>query len=238
MVWKTWSPGYERETYDAGRKPELANPAPLLAYVGKAPEGKNAKRIKTILTGHLERELCIADNILGYNSAKGIVFMRIPENNRSFDVYIGMPFTKGATDKKTGRTILIIGDRTHHGQAMQGQFECDPNPYKEFKGKGFGNALRWINVGMGKEGFLGLDYSPKAPTYSGLATKLEDVKFVCNALYNFGMNSEKPVRLLESPYVKESLDGKLLREQHKLNTIEDWVEADVNKIHLPRRETK
>lgn len=229
MAFRMYTP--EGYTITPAVRKQEHNPAKLLAYVGNAPKGKDAK---PGLTGKVEREYRITDELLGYNAGKGVIFMRLEDNSRKFDVYVQMPFTKGVTDKKTGRTMLITGDWTHHGEAMQGQYDCDKEPYK-LKDKGFGPVIRWVNIGVGITGFLGLDYDPKSQLNSGLARSLEEIQYLCKNLEGFGMVPEKPVRLLEAPYIKESLDGKLLREQHKLNTIEDWVKADVGKIHLRRQ---
>ena len=228
-----WTPA-PRERVHGARKLQPRNPAPLLTYVGNAPEGRRGRRVKASRTGYVETEQRITDELLGFNAAKGLVFVRVPGNSRDFDQYVAMPFTKGVTDKSDGRTMLIVGDWTHHGEAMQGQYACDPDPYKNLKGKGFGNAIRWINVGRNKQGFLGLDYNPSAGKNIGMARSLAEVQNLCTALYHFGIAPEKPVRLLECPSITESVDGRVLREKQHLDTIEDWLEADLDAIKLPK----
>ena len=224
---------YQRTRQVGRQRPEPRKNSDLMSYIGNGPEGKQAKKVKASLTGHLENELKITDDLLGYNAAKGIVLIRVEDNSRDFDIFVGMPFTKGVTDKTTGRTMLITGDYTHHGEAMQGQYDCDPEPYRNFDGKGFGNVIRWINVGTGKQGFLGLDYNPDARPNAGMALTIDEVQNLCKALTSFGMTAEKYVRLLEVPHIKESGQGRILRVEHKLETLDDWV--NVNLATIKRR---
>lgn len=222
---------YARTRQVGNQKPEPRKKSNLIAYVGDGPEGKDAKKVKASLTGKVESEIRITNELLGYNATKGIVLIRVEGNSRDFDVFVGMPFTKGVTDKKNGRTLLITGDYTHHGEAMQGQYDCDPEPYTNLDGKGFGDVIRWINVGTGRQGFLGLDYNPKARKNSGMALTIKEVQHLCKALTDFGMDAEKYVRLLDVPHIKESKQGQILRVEHKLETLDDWVSADISKIN-------
>lgn len=192
----------------------------LIAKVGSA---KNGRPCSAGREEHVERLLELDNEILGYNLDGRMCLMRARKNDRKFDCFLSMPFTKGVTERKTGRTMLILGSSSHHGEAMQGQFEGVMwTPETEEENKRYGDTIRWINVGKLKEGFVGLDYNPRAPAHAGVATSIEDIKFLANALIEFGYNPQKKLFLLKPPYIVESEDGKSLRSQG-YKTIEDFT---------------
>jgi hypothetical protein len=188
--------------------------------VGKIKEGKPSRIARE---EHTERLPKIDDNILGYNLDGKMCLIKIARNDRGFDSYVSLPFTKGVTERGTGRTMLILGSTAHHGEAMLNQFQgvvWTPDMLEEEKK--YGNTIRWINVGNLKEGFIGIDYNPLADTNAGVARDFEDVKFLSQSLLEFGYNFSKKLFLLKPPYIVESETGKKLRESG-YKTLRDFV---------------
>lgn len=183
----------------------------LIARVGICERGKPSSEGSR---EHNERIIRIDDNILGYNLNGKMCLIRAKKNDREFDCYLAMPFTKGVTERLTGRTMLILGSNAHHGDAMRGQFEgVIWNPELEEESKRYGNTVRWINVGNLREGFIGFDYNPGASFNAGVATSIEDIKFLASALLEFGYDPKKKLFLLKPPYIQESEYGKRIREK-------------------------
>ena len=154
-----------------------------------------------------------------YNGTDGRILVPYCKNDRDFDVYIGLPFTKGVTERTTGKTQLILGTSAHHIDAMQQQFDGALWTDTE---KRYGNTIRWINVGDTKRGFIGLDFNAAAAQDAGVATTKDDVRFLASTLLNFGYESSKRLFLLEPPYIKESTKGKEFRRQG-LSTLADYA---------------
>ncbi|MBI5390498.1 hypothetical protein HZB02_03345 [Candidatus Woesearchaeota archaeon] len=172
---------------------------------------------------HYERLFKVDGGVLGYNLDGKMVLMRYEKNERGFDHYIGLPFTKGVTERGTGRTLLILGSAAHHGDAMQNQFEgviWKPDAAEEMKR--YGDTIRWINVGDLKQGFIGLDYKPQATAEDGVARSPEEVAFLAATLLSFGYDPSKRLFLLDPPYIVESSYGKQMRKQGK-ETLMDYV---------------
>ena len=123
---------------------------------------------------------------------------------------------KGVTERRTGRTLLILGSKAHHGEAMQDQFSnviWTPKMIEDTKS--YGDTIRWISVGDIKNGFIGLDYNPRAKQDDGVATSIEDIRFLAQMLMEFGYNPEKRLFLLKPPYIVESEQGKRMRRERK-----------------------
>ncbi len=111
MVWKTWSgAGSYRETASIETLPKKRQEGNIIVNVGTKKELS------------VERIPKIDDNLLGYNLDGKKVLLKVDKNDRLFDYYISLPFTKGVTERETGRTLLIIGSNLHHIAAMQYQF--------------------------------------------------------------------------------------------------------------------
>ncbi len=214
MVWKSTNYGPSEYTRCTPQPAPRVN-NDLVAYVGSSTK-KEPKRN----SGRAESIPKIDEELLCYNAEVGSLLVRIKQNDRKFDTFVKMPFTKGVTERETGRTLLILGDLAHHGEAMQGQFDISEDPY-EGKGKAFGNTIRWINVGGIKDGFVGIDYRPSAKQNLGVARSEADVKFLAGILMNYGYNEKKKLYLLEPPYIKESDEGKKLKKKG-LETLLDW----------------
>ena len=68
---------------------------------------------------------------------------------------------------------------------------------------------------------VGLDYNPKKGLQDGVATSLDDVKFLAKTLLEFGYDNDKRLCLLDPPYIKESKHGLGLR-QRKIETLRDF----------------
>jgi len=170
-----------------------------------------------LVQDHLEK-IPLNDGVLGYVAGLGRLLVPVTKNERSFDVYIGMSFTKGVTERKTGRTELILGTQ-HHIDAMQQQFD---NVLWTPEKKSYGDTIRWINVGGLYTGFIGLDYKNEAPQDAGVARNRDDVRFLTQTLLAFGFESKKRLYLLEPPYIRESTAGKRFREQNLL-TVGDYA---------------
>lgn len=166
--------------------------------------------IVALVRDHIERLPIIGDDVLSVNAADGRVLVRYPLNERAFDVYVGLPFTKGVTERGTGRTQLLLSTPLHHIDAMQGQFA---GVWRDGETKTYGDTIRWINVGDTKTGFIGLDYNPGAAQEDGVARSVDEVRFLARTLTQFGYDGAKRLFLLKPPYVKESEDGKRLRTQ-------------------------
>lgn len=185
--------------------------APLVALVGSPQKRKPSNnRVDEVI----ERVSRINNDVLGYNLDGRMCLMRSGKNDRNFDEYLSLPFTKGVTERVTGRTLLILGSNSHHGEAMAGQFSgvlWTPDLLEEIKR--YGDTIRWINVGDVKSGFIGLDYEGSAQRHDGVATSLEDVKFLANSLIEFGYDPGKRLFLLKPPYIVESERGKDLRKR-------------------------
>lgn len=200
------------------QRPTLAVPGSLVTYVGGSTRGDPKRN-----SGRVERAPNIDDDLLGYNLGSDFVLVRAKNNGREFDCFVKLPFTKGVTERVTRRTMLIIGDLAHHGEAMQGQFDVALDPYTG-KGKAFGDTLRWVNVGDTTQGFIGLDYQAHAPAHAGVAKEKADVVFLCQALLQYGYDPKKRLYLLEPPNIRESASGKTFRKQG-LETLLDWSKA-------------
>ncbi|MEK6927271.1 MAG: hypothetical protein AABX11_02460 [Nanoarchaeota archaeon] len=170
----------------------------------------------------VERIPQINDELLGFNLNGQMVLIKMKQNDTKYDQYIGLPFTKGVTERETGRTMLIIGSRLHHIEAMSYQFngvlwtKDEERPVKEF-----GDTIRWINVGDINSGFIGLDYNPSAPQTAGVATSKKDITFLASSLIKFGYYPNKRLFLLKPPYIQESQEGITSRKQG-LETLADW----------------
>jgi hypothetical protein len=140
--------------------------------------------------------------------------IRARKNDEQFDEYLSMSFTKGVTERETGRTLLILGSTAHHGEAMIGQFEGVLWGAEIAENlKRYGDTIRWINVGDVKNGFIGLDYNPQAQKHNGVAISLEDVGFLARSLIEFGYDPHKRLFLLKPPYIVESQEGKDMRKK-------------------------
>jgi hypothetical protein len=191
----------------------------LIALVGKPEKNLPSTRRKEERIEILDK---IDDEILGYNINGKICLMKTKKNSSSFDNYIAMPFTKGVTERGTGRTLLILGSSSHHGEAMVGEFSGVLwEPYLNKEIKKYGDTIRWINVGDTKTGFIGLDFNPLAKEDEGVARNLEDVRFLAVNLLEFGYDSEKRLFLLKPPYIVESDYGKELRKKG-YEKLKDW----------------
>jgi len=196
----------------------------IIALVGTPQQGRPSRNP---LEEHLERIYQVDSDLLGYNLDGRMALLRLPQNDRSFDQYIALPFMKGVTERKTGRTLLIVGSDAHHGEAMQGQF--DGVIWKPDDGKQFGDTIRWINVGDMQNGFIGLDYNPAAKQCDGVATCLENVKFLATTLLHAGYDHQKRLFLLKPPYIVEQDIGKRLRKQG-LETLTDYSTKPMPKV--------
>ncbi|MEI6731861.1 MAG: hypothetical protein WCK90_04225 [archaeon] len=195
----------------------------LVARVGSARQGRPSNSARG---EHVERLIGLDNGVLGYNLDGKMCLMRAKKNDRGFDSYLAMPFTKGVTERESGRTMLILGSTAHHGEAMVGQFEGMVwTPESKDEEKMYGNSIRWINVGDLRSGFVGLDYNPAAHTNAGVAISVRDVQFLANSLVEFGYDPRKRLFLLRPPYIVESEDGKKLRESG-YETLRDFIRYD------------
>lgn len=178
----------------------------------------------------VERIYEMNNELLGYNLSGGKVLLKVPQNDAQFDCFISLPFTKGVTERETGRTMLILGSNAHHIEAMQNQFEgvlwtkADGEEIKKF-----GDTIRWINVGDTKNGFFGIDYNPSAPTDAGVARTPEDIQFLSQTLLDYGYDTHKRLFLLKPPYIQERLEGKALRRDG-LEHLAEIAKADASKL--------
>jgi len=162
---------------------------------------------------------------LMYNLGMGKVLMRCPQNEAKFEVYVAMPFTKGVTERSSGRTLLILGSNLHHIDAMEGQFEgaWKKRELQEIQ-KSYGNTIRWINIGSLSEGFIGLDFNRGASQTEGVATSMEDITFLARTLQEFGYDKNKRLFILKPPYVVESEEGRNLRGRG-YHTLADYAKG-------------
>lgn len=216
MVFRMITPDYAPMPTPAPHPAEPRQDGDLIAYAGTSTRS-NPKRKQ----GHVERIQKIDDELLGYNAGAGFVFIKLKENDAAFDQYVRLPFTKGVTERSTGRTLLIVGDGAHHGEAMQGQYDVSKDPYT-LEGKAFGNTIRWINVGDTRQGFIGMDYRQNGDKKHGVACNKKDIQFLANMLLQFGYDSEKRLFLLDPPHIRESTEGKNFRKQG-LETLLNWA---------------
>lgn len=192
----------------------------IVALVGTHQQGRVSSNGRT---EQLERLVGVDNDLLGYNVGGGRVLVRYAKNERSFDQYLEMAFTKGVTERETGRTLLILGSDAHHGEAMQGQFAGTHWGHGlEEEVKNYGNTVRWLNVGDTKQGFVGLDYNPAAEKSAGVATTLEEVKYLATVLVQYGFEPKKRLYLLNPPYIQEQEIGKTLRQNGFL-TLQDFI---------------
>jgi len=185
----------------------------LIASVGESRESKI----------EIEGIYKIDNDILGYNLDSKRVLLRVPQNEREFDIYVSMPFTKGATERRTGRTLLIIGSGQHHIEAMDGQFSgliwtADDRD----ETRKYGDTIRWINVGDTRNGFIGLDYNPQAKATEGVAISEKEVSFLAKILLEAGYDSQKRLFLLKPPFIQEQEAGKALRKKG-MEKLADWA---------------
>ncbi len=220
-MWKTWS----TENYSVVQRveplhrPSTASPKPrlggsVIAHVGK---GKTASKDPT--QEWIENVYRIDRDLLGYNTGRSIL-LHCSYNDPSFNIYVGLPFTKGVTERGTGRTELILGSTAHHGEAMINQFDnvlWQPEDHSRY-----GNTMRWLNVGDTRTGFIGLDYNPRAAADAGVATSLDDIVFLANTLQEYGFDRQKRLFLLKPPYIQESEEGRRLRRSGK-QTVGDYT---------------
>jgi hypothetical protein len=223
MVWKTWS----ATSYEPPRTPvskEVMTDrqkfrGDLIALVGEAKSGQISTDGNK---EHLESVYRINDEVLGYNIDGNRVLLRCDKNQRKFDCFVSLPFTKGVTERKTGRTLVILGSNAHHIEAMQGQFNgvlWDNNELNEIKN--YGDTIRWINVGGINTGFIGVDYRENSNTCEGVARSTEDLSFLSKKLIEYGYDSTKRLFILKPPYIVESKEGIELRKRG-LETLRDF----------------
>ena len=207
MVWKsTGGECYSRPTYQAP-EPRYV-PQPRLQQgdiVVAAGRGKNS---------HVEQVYAIDKELCGYHLSSGKVLLRVPQNDTTMEQFIGLSFTKGVTERASGRTMLIIDNNAHHIEAMQHQFDGVLwSRQEESEAKHFGDTIRWINVGDTKNGFIGIDYNPRAPSDAGVARTASDIQFLSQTLLNYGYDEKKRIFLLRPPYINERPEGKALRRK-------------------------
>ncbi len=183
-------------------------PGALVAHVGTARKCHVSRERRE---EHTEKIPKIDDNLLAYNLDGRNMLIRCKQNQRSFDIYVSLPFVKGVTELGTGRTLVIVGSDAHHGEAMQNQFPGVLWSEDEEK-KQYGKTIRWINVGDTQEGFIGIDYNPKAKDTGGVARKPDDVQFLAKTLLEVGYDPQKRLYLLKPPYIVEREEGRKWRE--------------------------
>ncbi len=245
MVWKTWSAeSYARQdpiAYSGGQilntpiekikeikaPPRRAKPrqkGDLVALVGRIIDGKVSR---TGELEHMERIYGINDDLLGYNVDGKRVLVKYHLNERKFDIYVAMSFVKGVTERNTGRTMLILGSDSHHGEAMQGQFEdvlWRQTEKEELKI--YGDTIRWINIRTTEHGFIGIDYSPSAEIHEGVARSKDEVSFLAQTLMQFGFDEKKRLFVLQPPYIVERAEGKQWRSEG-LKTLADYAKKEI-----------
>ena len=224
MVWKTWTSSNYSSQPSVPRV--CAEPRPMqqgnvIAVVGNSVAGRVSRDGRK---EHVERLARINDEILAYNLDGRLALMRDRKNDRQFDRFIAMPFTKGVTERESGRTLVILGSSAHHIEAMQGQFNGVVWTGKDIdETKKYGSTIRWINVGNTREGFIGLDYNPLSARDAGTATSMKDVSFLARTLIGYGYDKNKKLYLLNPPYITEREEGKSLRARG-FQTIKDYME--------------
>ncbi|MBI2139180.1 hypothetical protein HYU13_06325 [Candidatus Woesearchaeota archaeon] len=179
---------------------------------------------RKMLTGHVVEVGEILQSHIDINAMASLVYKRYEENERGLDEYVGLPFVKGMTDFETKRTMLIVGDLTHHGQAAQGYFFVGEKPYNFNDQIGFGKVVLWNNVGdLEKKGFLGIDYQHGGKKNLGGAKSIAEVKSVLAALKGQGFSGKKMVYLLRTPHMRESAVGEFLRTKLGARSIDDYL---------------
>ncbi len=224
MVWKIGSFGYdEPERKIAPRKvaaPVVEKPRQqgvVIAQVGPGSEISHERSREQVENVHR-----IDNELLNHNGGRRTL-LYCANNDRAFDQYIGLPFTKGMTERETGRTMLITGSNAHHGEVMGGQFDhvhWDPENKDLLS---YGALIRWINVGDAATGFVGLDYNHRAGQNDGVATSLDDIASLAERLIDFGLGDRKKLFLLQPPHLQESKIGMDFRTIMKYNTIGDYA---------------
>ncbi len=227
---------YERRIGNAVRFGKRAvTSAGVFLYVGSLDRplrnGETAER-EHMLTGKAIEVESIKPSYFEVNKDAGIVLRSLPENGREFDQYAGLAFTKGMTDLKTQRSMLIVGDYTHHGQAAQGFFKVGERPYSLNDPVGFGNVILWNNIGdEGTHGFLGVDYMHNCERQVGGARSLTEIHTLAEILIEQGFSPERPVILLRTPNLRETSLGKYLRTKRSITTLKDYagLSKDVTK---------
>jgi hypothetical protein len=220
-MWKTWTNYSEPSIPREAPCPKPTQSGNLVALVGKADDGRVSRQPEK---EHMETLLKITDDMLGYNLDGRLALVRYNKNDRGFDEYISMPFTKGVTERVTGKTLLILGSNAHHIEAMQNQFQgVIWTKDDETEVKRFGNTIRWINVGDTKNGFIGIDYNISSARTDGVAMNMNDVNFLAKVLIEFGYDENKRLYLLNPPYIRLSVDGKNMRSQG-YETLKDYLE--------------
>lgn len=191
------------------KKPEdkpLESTPQLSAYVGQPENDKPSNRGDR---EWVERLYSLDNELFGLNYEAGRVLIRIPENDSRYDHYAGMPFTKGVTERETGKTMLLAGTSAHHIDAMVGQFE---GVSQEGDEKSYGDTMRWFKVGDLETGFIGLDYNPEAASDGGVARSRDDVAFLAETLIDFGFDEKSRLFLLKPPHIIESSYGIEMRK--------------------------
>ncbi len=201
----------------------ISTPSPrqsdlLIAHIGEPYKGKSKNDRSDERTENL---YALNEDTLLSNIDAGRILVKYIKNDPEFNEYVSMPFTKGVTERKTGRTMLILGSKCHHIEAMRGQFDGvvwneDESEYK------YGDTIRWINVGGLRDGFIGLDFYPTARQNDGVATSYDDIRFVSQALLGFGYDQNKRLFVLNPPYVNESDTGKEMRKAG-FETLRDYA---------------
>ncbi|MEK6825682.1 MAG: hypothetical protein AABY00_02765 [Nanoarchaeota archaeon] len=207
-------------------------PTPSSSYQTqqKSQQGKLIASVGRERILSVERIYNIDNDLLGYNLSGGKVLLRVPKNDKKFDHFISLPFTKGVTERETGRTMLILGSNAHHVEAMQSQFEgvlWTKNDEEEVKR--FGNTIRWINVGDTKNGFVGIDYNQQAPEDAGVARTSKDIQFLASTLLDYGYDAQKRLFILKPPYIQERPEGKALRREG-LEHLTQIAKADTSRL--------
>ena len=205
MVFKSWSatPAQERAQTTCPRASQDVARQPLV-YASASRVEPLTLLTNTVLQAAYEqmRQLC-----------------PMPQNDSSFDMFLGLPFTKGMTSRSTGQTLLI-GSNLHHIEAGPAVYS---NVGKSAAGKkNYGDTIRWFNAGDLKSGFIGLDYQANATTTAGVARSREDVSFLAKTLLEFGYDPQKRLFLLRPPYIVESSVGIGYRAQG-LEKLADWT---------------
>ncbi len=216
-----WNTSYDAVSYT---KPTTTRDASPKTTPRRMTPAQSATRkegdLIALMENHITTLDTITDEMLQFNERDGRILIRYPLNDRSFDVYIGMPFTKGVTERGTGRTELLVGTKEHHIDAMIGQFDgaAYGEPHR------YGDCVRWFNVGTLNQGFLGLEYNKTTTPEGGVARTGEDVRFLASTLLRYGFDPRKRVFLLTPPYVRESEAGKRLRQSGS-KTLEDYAKV-------------
>lgn len=207
MVWKSIGCGgdYGRVKALPAERPKSRQNGGLIALIGKVEKRRPSTNYEN---EWLERLTTLSDDMFLYNQSAGRILMKVAQNNVNFDQYVGLPFTKGITERETGRTELILGSAAHHGEAMQGQYDGALWAPTEKK---YGNTLRWICVGTLNQGFIGLDYQVRADVDAGIARNQQDIEFLAQTLLQYGYNENLKLFLLNPPHLQESKEGIKMR---------------------------